>query len=125
MILVPKKDGGWRPCVDYRALNSVTIPDRYPMPVLREVLHNLGGKQVFSSLDLLSGYWQVELDDASKPLTAFTTHSGHFQFNVMPFGLTNSPLTFVRLMDLVFKDLNNVSVLTYFDDVIILYFLIQ
>ena len=119
LILVPKKDGGWRPCVDYRALNSITISDRYPMPVLRDVLHNLGGKRVFSSLDLLSGYWQVGLDQASKQYTAFSTHSGHFEFNVMPFGLTNSPLTFVRLMDTIFKDLKNVSVLTYLDDIII------
>ena len=119
LILVPKKSGQLRPCVDFRKLNGITVPDRYPMPVLSEVLSNLGGKKVFSTLDLLSGFWQIELEEESKPLTAFSTPNGHFQFNCMPFGLRNSPITFVRLMNLVFQDMKPGSILTYLDDVII------
>lgn len=92
LILVPKKDGGWRPCVDYLALNLITILDRYPMPVLTDILHNLGGKSVFSSLNLLSGFWQIELDEASKQFSAFSTNAGHFHFNVLPFGFTERAL---------------------------------
>lgn len=95
LLLVPKKDGSWRLVIDYRRLNSVTIPDRMPMPILSEVIANLSGASVFSSMDLLSGYWQLPLDEASKPLTAFSTHKEHLQFEVMPFGLSNAPLTFV------------------------------
>ena len=119
LILVPKKDGSFRPCVDFRALNSITLPDRYPLPVLSEVLNSLGGKKVFSTLDLLSGFWQVPLAEESKELTAFSTPSGHFKFEVMPFGLRNSPITFVRLMSMVFGNSKPDSVLTYLDDVVV------
>ena len=119
LILVPKKDGKFRPCVDFRSLNSITVPDRFPLPVLSEVLNGLGGKKVFSTLDLLSGFWQVPLAEESKDLTAFSTPSGHFRFEVMPFGLRNSPITFVRLMSMVFGNSKPDSVLTYLDDVVV------
>ena len=117
LLLVPKKDGTWRLVVDYRKLNSFTIPDRMPMPILDEVLASLNGATVFSSLDLLSGYWQVPLDEASKPLTAFSTHREHLQFEVLPFGLCNAPLTFVRLMKEVLEGIPNI--LCYIDDILV------
>ena len=116
MLLVPKKDGSWRLVIDFRRLNSLTIPDRMPMPILDEVLHKLSGATVFSSLDLLSGYWQLPLEEASKPLTAFSTHKEHLQFEVMPFGLCNGPLSFVRLMREVLGDIPNVF--CYIDDIV-------
>ena len=119
LILVPKRDGGFRPYIDFRRLNEITIPDRYPMPVLSEVLSNLGGMRVFSTLDMLSGFWQIKLEEESKPLTAFSTQNGHFHFNCMPFGLRNSPITFVRLMNMLFPDMCNGSLLTYIDDLIV------
>ena len=117
LLLVPKKDSSWRLVIDYRRLNSHTIPDRMPMPVISEVLTQLGGAKVFTSLDLLSGYHQVPLEEDSKPLTAFSTHNEHYHFNVMPFGLTSAPLTFIRLMQAVLGNMPNV--MTYLDDIII------
>ncbi|MEL7521519.1 MAG: reverse transcriptase family protein, partial [Cyanobacteria bacterium J06553_1] len=119
LILVPKKTNEWRPCVDYRRLNDCTTPDRYPMPVLTELLQGLGKASVFSSLDLISGYHQVSMDPESKELTAFSTPEGHYQFKVMPFGLRNAPTTFSRLMDLVLKGIKGVFVLSYLDDIIV------
>ena len=117
LLLVPKKDGTWRLVIDYRKLNSQTVPDRLPMPVINDVLAQLGGAKVFSSLDLLSGYWQVPLAEESKPLTAFSTHNEHLEYQVMPFGLTSAPLTFVRLMQQVLGGMEDVMV--YLDDIII------
>ena len=117
LLLVPKKDGSWRLVIDFRKLNSHTVPDRMPMPILDEVLANLGGAKVFSSIDLVSGYYQVPLDDSSKHLTAFSTHREHLQFEVMPFGLSNAPLTFVRLMQSVLGNMKNVY--CYLDDIIL------
>ena len=117
LLLVPKKSGEWRLVIDFRRLNSMTVPDRMPMPVLDEVLASLNGAKVFSSLDLLSGYWQMPLDENSKPLTAFSTHKEHLQFEVLPFGLCNAPLSFVRLMNVVLGNIPNVH--CYLDDIII------
>ena len=117
LLLVPKKDGSWRMVIDYRQLNKQTIPDRFPMPVINDVLSQLGGAKIFTSLDLLSGYWQVPLDEESKPLTAFSTHLEHLEFQVLPFGLTNAPLTFSRVMLQVLGGIKNVFV--YLDDIII------
>ena len=117
LLLVPKKDGTFRLVIDYRKLNAQTIPDRTPMPVINDVLAQLGGAKVFSSLDLLSGYWQVPLAEESKPSTAFSTHKEHLQFEVMPFGLTSAPLTFIRLMQVVLGEIPNV--MCYLDDIII------
>ncbi|ROT72159.1 hypothetical protein C7M84_009464 [Penaeus vannamei] len=89
MILVPKKDGSLRPVIDYRKLNALTIPDRFPIPSLRSLLQDVGkGHAVFSTLDLQSGFFQVQMDKDSRPLTAFSTPQGHFQFKSMPFGHT-------------------------------------
>ena len=80
------------------------------MPVISDILAQLGGAQVFSSLDVLSGYWQVPMAEESKLLTAFSTHNEHLEYQVMPFGLTSAPLTFVRLMQRVLGDLADVMV---------------
>ena len=120
MILVPKKNGSLRPVIDYRKLNDCTIDDRYPIPVLSDLLREIGpGNTVFTTIDLTSGFWQVELEEASKPLTAFSTPGGHWEFNSMPFGLKGAPLTFSRIMANVFHGLLGKSLLLYLDDMII------
>lgn len=119
LILIPKSDGSFRPCVDYRALNAITVPDRFPMPVLGEILQSLGQMKIFTNLDLLSGYWQIGLEEESKPLTAFSTPKEHLEFEVMPFGLCNAPSTFSRLMSTIFRDLEGSQMLCYLDDILI------
>ncbi|CAF4417489.1 unnamed protein product, partial [Didymodactylos carnosus] len=119
VTLVPKKDSTLRFCVDFRKLNEVTVKDTYPIPRIDDTLDVLNGAKYFSTIDLSSGFWQVELDEESKDKTAFVTHEGIFQFNVMPFGLTNAPATFQRLMDLVVRGLKWDCCLVYLDDVII------
>jgi len=120
MILVPKKDGSFRPVVDYRKLNAVTIPEPFPIPNLRLLLQDIGsGNLVFSTLDLAKGFLQVPVAKESRPLTAFSTHMGHFEFLRTPFGLRNSPLTFSRLMSIVLSGMINDQVMVYLDDILI------
>jgi hypothetical protein len=118
-VLVKKKDGGIRFCCDYRSLNKVTIKDNYPLPLISEVLDTLGGYSYFSTLDALSGYWQIPLEEESKAKTAFITRDGLFEWEVMPFGVSNAPSSFQRAMDKVLHDLKWKSVLVYIDDIII------
>ena len=118
VVLVTKKDGGTRLCVDYRQLNDATVKDAYPLPRIDDTLDMLAGKQWFSTLDLASGYWQVSLSRDARAKTAFATHSGLFQFRVMPFGLCNAPATFERLMDRVLQGLRWSRCLVYLDDII-------
>ena len=119
VVIVPKKDGSRRFCVDYRKLNEITEKDSYPLPRIDELLDNLGNAKWFSSIDLASGYWQVEMDKRDRSKTAFICREGLFEFNIMPFGLTNAPATFQRLMDSVLRGILRKYALVYLDDIII------
>ena len=120
VVLVRKKDGSLTFCIDYRKVNAVTRKDAYPLPRVDDILDTLASCKWFTTLDLLSGYWQVEVDPNDREKTAFITHDGLFQFIKMPFGLCNAPATFQRLMDLVLAGLQWNNCLVYLDDVLII-----
>ena len=120
VVLVRKKDGKLRMCVDYRQLNQRTVKDSYALPRIEEILDSLGGNNLFTVLDMKSGYHQVELDEEHKPRTAFTVGPlGFFEFNRLPFGLANSPATYQRLMEEILGDLHTRICFIYLDDLII------
>ncbi len=120
VVLVRKKDGGVRWCVDYRRLNSLTAKDAYPLPKIEECLDVLGGACVFSTLDLQSGYWQIAVDEMDRAKTAFITRYGLYEYTRMPFGLCNAPTNFQRAMELNLRGLQLETLLIYLDDIIIL-----
>ena len=119
VTIVPKADGSPRFCIDYRRLNSVTTPDSYPLPHIADICDLIGGSQIFSTLDLKSGYWQIEMDEQSIPKTAFRCHRGLFEFLRLPFGLRIGPAAFKRIMDTVLGDLLGKVYLVYLDDIVI------
>ncbi len=119
VVVVDKKTGDKRLCVDYRKLNKITYRDRYPLPRIDVMLGQFAGAKIFSALDLTSGFYQIHMNPKHQHLTAFITSSGLYEFTVMPFGLCGSPGTFQRMMNYVLKDHIGKFVLVYMDDIII------
>jgi hypothetical protein len=119
VLFVAKPDGSLRMCIDYRMLNKITVKNRYPMPRIDDLLDKLHGAKVFSSLDLVSGYWQIRMAPADVPKTAFRVPQGHFQWKVLPFGLNNAPAKFQSTMNAMLGPFLGKFALVYLDDILI------
>jgi transposase InsO family protein len=119
VTLVPKKDGTTRFCVDYRALNAVTVKDRYPLPIIQDIFDELRGASMFTTMDMRSGFWQLPVDKDSIAKTAFVCHRGQFEFLRLPFGLANAPSMYQRTMNQVLAPYLGKCVMVFIDDVVV------
>jgi hypothetical protein len=119
VLFAPKKDGTLRLCVDYRGLNSITVKNRYPLPLINELLDRLNGATVFSKIDLKVAYYRIRIKEGDEWKTAFRTRYGHFEYLVLPFGLTNAPATFQSYISHALRGYTDVFYVVYMDDILI------
>lgn len=119
ILLVPKVDGTWRFCIDFRRMNKNTIADAYPLPRMEEILQRAGGHKWYTAVDERSGYWQIQVAEEDRPKTAFVTPDGHYEWLRMPFGLINAPATFQRLTDALLAGIKWQYCAGYLDDIVI------
>jgi hypothetical protein len=119
VLFQKKHDGSLRMCIDYRALNKLTVKNKYPIPLIADLFDQLGDARWFTKLDLRSGYYQVRIAEQDVPKTACVTRYGSYEFFVMPFGLTNAPATFCTLMNKVLQPFLDRFVVVYLDDIVV------
>ena len=119
LFFVKKKDGGLRPCIDYRGLNQITVSYSYPLPLIATEIESMHGASFFTKLDLRSAYNLVRIREGDEWKTAFSTTSGHYEYLVMPYGLMNATLVFQSFVDKIFRDLHGQDVVVYRDDILI------
>ncbi len=118
-FFVKEKDGSLRPCINYRGLNDITVKNRYPLPLMSSAFEILQGAKVFTKLDLRNAYHLVRIKEGDEWKTAFNTPIGHFEYRVLPFGLVNAPAVFQALVNDVLRDMLNIFVFVYLDDILI------
>ena len=119
IVLVKRKDGGVRPCVDYRKVNELVKQDGFPLPRMQDCLDAVAGSKLLSTFDLTSGYFQIPLKEEDISKSAFVCKYGHFEMTCMPFGLNNTASTFQSMMEMALQGLQWITCLIYIDDIIV------